>query len=269
MSFTPVTGAQQAINGADSARSYIDTLANKYIVKPKNAKGIGGFVFQYEGSSEARQQADITDHFAEDLTPLNDHVAIRPFRLTLRGFIGELVMKKPEGLVGALDTIQNRLSVVPAYLGKYTPTQLAKIQAITTKAQNLTSEFDQTLARVKNIVGFFENSSPGTTQQKHAWLKLNALFTSRKPLFVESPYGIHANMVIESLTFIQPEDTADWSDITVTLKQVRLIDVTVSQVVYRNRNEAQRAATVNNGTTKCKKIAPSLAVTIIDSFKSK
>lgn len=258
MSFSPVAAATGVVGQADAARDFVDQMVNKYVVKPKNAKGIGGFVFQYEGSSEARQQAEITDHFSEDLSPINDHIAIRPFRLTLRGFVAELIMKKEQGLVGALDAIQNRLSTVPAYLGKYTPTQLAKIQGIVTKAQNVTAQFDQTLARVKNVVGLFDKSIPGTTEQQHAWFKLNALFASRKPLFVESPYGIHPNMIIETLAFIQPEDTNGWSDITVTLKQIRVVDINVRPVVYRNRSEIQRAPAVDNGSTKGKVVPKSL-----------
>ncbi len=45
--------------------NYLNNIANKYIVKPKNAKGIGGFVFDYEGETNVTFQADITDHYLE------------------------------------------------------------------------------------------------------------------------------------------------------------------------------------------------------------
>src|SRR5262245_9752879 len=126
MSLTDVTDpgarvAGQGLQTIQNGRNYLDGLANKYIVRPKTVLGIGGFVFDYEGDTRVSRQADITDHYAENNDFINDHMAMRPFRLTLRGLVSELVFEKPRGILGALQTIQSRLGVVPAYLGKYTP----------------------------------------------------------------------------------------------------------------------------------------------------
>ena len=56
---------------------------------------------------------------------------------TLRGFVAELVYKPNDGVLGAINSIQNRLTTVPAYLGKYTPGSLATIQRAATQASNV------------------------------------------------------------------------------------------------------------------------------------
>ena len=256
-----VKGVQTGLGMVTSGREYLDGLANKYVVKPANAKGIGGFVFDYEAETAVHLQADITDHYTEQNTPIQDHIALRPSKLTLRGFTGELALSKPSpsGILGALDLLQNKLTTVPAYLGKYTPGMVSKIQGALTATTKAVNTFDQALARVKNVVGMFGNSSPGKTKQSKAYQKLQSLFASRQVMVVETPYGMFGNMVIESLSFIQPESTKFASDISVTLKSVRFVNVqeTITDI-KANRGTMQRAPTADKGTSNGSPVAPSL-----------
>lgn len=233
--------------------NYLNTLANKYIVKPKTASGIGGFVFQYEGETTVQSQADITDHFLESNDPVQDHIAIKPFRVVLRGFTAELAQAAPAGVVGALSIIQNKLTAVPAYLGKYTPGALLAIQRAVTTAQNTVNQINLGLAKVQNIVGFLPGAAPQKSKQQKAFAQLVALQTSRQVFTVETPYRYFDSMVIESLTFIQPEETKDWSDISVTLKQMRFVQVqTVStnDNTFGGRAALQRQDTAAQGKTQ-------------------
>lgn len=47
-------------------------------------------LFDYESENTASLESDITDHFVEDNTYLNDHIALRPEIISVRGFKGEL-----------------------------------------------------------------------------------------------------------------------------------------------------------------------------------
>lgn len=232
-------------------RAYVDGLANKYIVKPKNAKGIGGFLFDHEGETTLRLQAEITDHYAEDNTVINDHVALRPLRMNLRGFIGELVFQQPQGVIGALNLIQNKLTTIPAYIGNYTPQMIGKVQNVITQATNVVNTVDQSISRVKNIVGLFGKSTPAITKQEKAYLTLQSLYFTKQIVLVETPYGVFNNMIIDSLVFVQPEDTKSWSDISVTLKQVNFVrtETSVSNK-HINRRHDQIAPVVKQGSTQ-------------------
>lgn len=243
----PKAGLQTIQNG----RSYVDGLANKFVVKPKTAKGIGGFLFDYEGDSNLQLQADITDHYNEDNTAVQDHIAIHPIKMTLRGFVSELVLTPPQGILGAISSIQNRLTTVPAYLGKYTPGAVATIQKALTKTQNVVNTIDQSLARVKNIVGMFEKTVQGRTKQEKAYNKLQTLMVTKQLMFVETPYGTFNNMAIESLVLVQDETTKQWSDISVTLKRMQFVEVMTATIDFRDgRNVQQSASATDKGSTK-------------------
>lgn len=241
--------------------NYINTLANKYIVKPKNAKGIGGFVFDYEGEASVTFQADITDHFLESNDAVQDHIAQRPVKIMLRGFVSELVQKAPQGLVGALASIQNRLTTVPAYLGRYTPGALSTIQKSITAAQNTVNTINQSIARVQNIVGMFPGAAPQKSKQQQAFAQLQSLYLSRQVFTVETPYSTFDSMVIETLTFVQPEDTQSWSDISVTMKQLRFVDTQTVQSTsgaFGGRSSLQRQDLTAQGKTKGTPVQTSL-----------
>ncbi len=241
--------------------NYLNTLANKFIVKPKTASGIGGFVFDYEGETTVQSQAEITDHYLESNDPVQDHIAIKPFRLTLRGYTGELAQKSPGGVVGALSIIQNKLTAVEAYAGKYTPGALLAIQRAVTTAQNTVNQINLGLAKIQNIVGFLPGAAPQKSKQQKAFAQLVALQTSRQVFTVETPYRYFDSMVIESLTFIQPEDTKDWSDISITLKQMRFVQVqtvSTSNDTFGGRAAYQRQDPVSQGKTQGAAVPTSL-----------
>ena len=238
---------QSALNGIQSGRNYIDNLANKAIVKPKFAKGIGGFVFDYNGQEDVTWAADITDHYVENNTPVQDHIAIKPLKVVLRGFIAELVLQKPQGLIGALDTIQNRLTAVPAYLGRYTPGAIQDAQKFITKATNTVNKIDQAIGRIKNIVGFF--TAPGETKQTKAFNTLLALANTRQVMVVETPYKVIDNMAIENVTFIQDDNTRELTDISVTLKEMRFVDLKTTTDINANRRTQMSQTSTDKGKT--------------------
>jgi hypothetical protein len=233
--------AKTGLGAVQNGRAYLDELANKYILKPKSANGIGGFVFDYEGEAGIHIRADITDHWAENNTAIQDHIAVHPTRITLRGLVGELVMAKPTGILGVLDAIQDKLGQVPAYLGKYTPQALGKVQKAVSKAQSTVNTVDQALSRVQNIVGLFDKSVLGLTKQQKAYQKLQGLLVSKQLLIIVTPFGTHNNMVAESISLIQPEETKSIADISVTLKQMRFVDTQTTYAFFKGGRLAQQS----------------------------
>jgi hypothetical protein len=237
-------------------QNYLNSLANKFIVRPKTAKGIAGFVFDYDGDSTVTLSSEITDHYLESNDPIQDHIAQKPVRITLRGFVSELAQKAPEGIVGALSTIQNKLTAVPAYIGRYTPGAVQGIQKGINAAQATVNEINLGLSKVQNIVSFLPtllpSSSPRQTKQQAAFAQLASLWESRQIFTVETPFRYFDAMAIESLSFLQPEDTRDWCDITVTMKQLRFVETRTisSSSVFSGRSAIQRQGKANQGKTQ-------------------
>lgn len=256
-----VSGLTTARNVASSGlqtvsnwRGYADGIVNKYILKPRTMKGINGFVFDASTEDIAQMSAEITDHYTESNFYINDHVAIRPMRVTLKGFVGELVYQQNNsGVLGLLETVQNALTTVPAYLGKYTPKGLQDIQRVITKGTSFVNKVDNYLARAKNIVGFFGNANKPNKQQD-AYSMLKELFINRVICSVETPFEyFDNNMIIESLMFKQSDNDKYRTDIWVTLKEIRVATVTVTAIdkfTTAGRALYQRQPVSDNGKSK-------------------
>lgn len=212
------------LNMVTSARSVADGIAN-FILKPANAKGLAGFVFDYEGETVVNHQSEITDHYTEQNTFVNDHAAQKPARVTLRGFAGELVTNPNVGVLGALNTLQNKLTTLPAILGKYTPGAVQKIAQATTKATQVVNKIDNAISRAQNVVGLILGSTPSATRQQKAYQQLYCLWQANAIFTLETPFNYFRSVIIESMTFIQDDTTKQWSEISVTVKEVRFTGV--------------------------------------------
>lgn len=263
-----ITSAQGAVSNAGmKATDYVNQLTSgKIKVKPKGLAGIGGFVFDYEAEANLTLEAEITDHYAENGSVLNDHRVVKPLRITLRGFVCEIVHKRTAGISGLLSTIQNKLTTVDAYLGKYTPQALSKVQGMLTQAQNLTDKINNYADSTKNIVGMFQKALPGKTKQEKAFNTLLGLhnagtvFTIQNPgpwrspiISAVSPWGMLDDMMIETVHLTQSEDNNQQTDISVTLKQVRFADTqetTVDPTHFSDRASKQTQPLADKGATK-------------------
>jgi hypothetical protein len=238
---------------------YANGLVNKSILKPKGLKGINGFVFDLATEDSVQMSADITDHYTEDNMFVNDHVAIRPVRIIMKGFIGEVVYNtNPSGILGLFSTVQNALTTVPAYLGKYTPKGLQDIQKVLVKGTSLVNKVDNYISRAKNIVGLFDASTKLNNQQK-AYDTLKQLFVNRVICSVETPFEyFDEKMIIESIAFRQGENDKYRMDIWVTLKEIRVATVSVTpvnKVTTGGRALFQRQSLLDNGPSKGTPIA--------------
>ena len=134
MSIAPI--AQSINQGVTSGRNYLDKRANT-ILSPKTAKGISGFLFDVPKDEQVTLSYDVTDHFTENNSFLNDHIVRKPIQITLSGWVGELVFEQPDGVAGALSLLNNRLSTVNAYLGDLTPGFVQTAQRAVSAAQSV------------------------------------------------------------------------------------------------------------------------------------
>jgi len=274
-----LTGAAQSVSNAANAtgdvarggmqfaqngRGLIDRLCN-YIVKPKGTAGIGGFVFDFESDSSVTLQSEITDHYVENNTAIQDHVARKPVRITLHGYVGELTAKPGNGLNGLLSLVQGKMSTIPAYLGKYTPGAVQKMQSAVTQAQNFVNKVDSYMSKAKNIVGMLPGAAPQLTKQQQAYSLLSSMWANNQIMLVETPWAVMDSMVIENLTMTQPEETKSYSDVSVTLKEIRYAAVKTTTV---DRNELiafyKRCQEVDKGQTQGKVVSNSILKDVKD-----
>jgi hypothetical protein len=246
---------QSISNIASNAQSYLNNNVNTF-VSPKNAKGLCGWVFDVEKETNIKLQSDVTDNYTESGSYINDHIVNKPIEITLTGYIGELVYVRPDpySVRGLQRQLQNKLTTVSAYLGKYTPQAYQQIQDVVNTADYIESSINQKLSMIQNINSFFQGEVFQETKQKKAYRELYAYWighNGEKLLTVQTPFDFYENMVITSLSFTQGEDSVSYSDISITLKQLRFAELGIT--TYNGENfvntDVQKGKTADNGNT--------------------
>lgn len=94
----------------------VSTLQNKAIVRPDNPpRGIAGFLFDIRQEETIELNSDITDHYVEDNTAIQDQVALKPEMITLRGLVAELSTHSPtpEPFITPPDPLPANIPMMP------------------------------------------------------------------------------------------------------------------------------------------------------------
>jgi len=189
----------------------------------------GGFVFDYCDESKGEFRSEITEHYVESKNFVQDHMAFKSRRFTLKGLCGELVQKPPTGVSALLSTIQSNMTVVQSYLGNYTPGAVAKMQNAVSTAQNVMNKINADVAKANKVLNLIAGTK-AKSKQAQAYGQLESLRVSRSFVTLFMPYQIFHNMAIESIEVTSPEDSKFWTNFTITLVQVRIVDSTLAQV---------------------------------------
>lgn len=230
------------IQQIQSVGTLINQTLSQSILRPTggiNSIGISGFLFDVIGVEEVSNQADITDHFIEDNTSIQDHVALRPRRFTLRGYSGELNDDLQQALAQIFSAVTG-IPVVNAYVPQFT------VGAQQTYSQILTAlqVTNQAISEANNLFGVFTSFATMATKQQNAYNALLAMQQSRQFCSVDTPYGTFNNMIIEDLRARQDDRTLMVSEFSVTLKEMRIISTVVSTTTLSSLGRVANASSV-------------------------
>jgi hypothetical protein len=179
-----------------------------------------GFVFQIVGDESINLQSDITDHYVEDNTAKQDHVALRPKTVTVSGFIGELNNVVPDLLEIPKEAL-DRLGVLDAYIPSITNTAR--------RAFNIATQLYGLSQKIKNSISV-GLKIPVRTKQEAAFSELAQYHALRTTFYIATPFGQFSDMIIQSITATQNQDTKSLSDFSVTFKELRTTGTKLSGV---------------------------------------
>ena len=228
-------------NNADAANSFLNF--QQTIVAPElksetsfGSNGVAGsaFVFDYCGDVRGELDTDITDHYSESTVFVQDHAILKPRMITLRGFVGELVARPSTGVIGLLNTLTGNLTAVSGYLGKYTPGAVSTMQKAVTQAQNVTNKINAIVSKGNGLLNLL-GKNVAQSKQAQAWAKLEAMWASRVPMTVFTPTKVYNNMLVKSVVWTNPESTKYWSEVVITMKEIR----TTGTVTYKVEAETR------------------------------
>lgn len=212
---------QQSLNYAKQGSQ----LVNQYIVSPVANLGIAGFVFSNGGHQEIDLKADITDHYVENNTAVQDNRAIKPLHFKVDGYIGELVYTAPSSQTGILQSIFQKITTISSYLSIATSAGRQAYSKISS-SKNTAGDYTKNLAAGgADLYKAFKQINPPKTAQAQAYNYFAALFNNNSLLFsIQTPWTFITNMAIESLHCTQPDETDQRTDFSITFKQIRYVD---------------------------------------------
>lgn len=233
-------------------------------------------LFNFEGEQSVTLSTDITDHYVEDNTVVQDQIAIKPIMVSTQGFVGELNDIAPAALI-PVKAIAEKLTAIGAYAPSLSTTALI---AYTNAFQlyqvgaNVLNTAISTWSTINGsggqsvINGSGISSQPNQTKQQIYFQQFYGYLNSRTLFTLQTPWAIFQDMAIQSLRAVQDAETRVITDFEVTFKQIRFASTQLStNQLYDNNNFQGRAYNqgspeVNLGTATLEPSPTSFASTL-------
>lgn len=256
-------------------------LSNLILVSPQQTKGYQpqnsasstaqqppAFLFDYEGEQSVSLESDITDHFIEDNTAIQDQWALKPETVTTHGFIGELNNIPPKALK-LLQSLADKLTTISAYTPSLSATALIAYNEAFFLYQTAANAANSAVSAWSSINGTGGENVIGSTglqgnvfnantgqisnnqnKQQVAFQQFYGYWNSRTLFTVQTPWAIFQNMAILRLRALQDAETRVISDFEVVFKMMRFASTeTTITTLQQARAGTQSAPLVDFGTT--------------------
>jgi len=273
-----------AIAGIQNISQPATALSNLALISPSTNFGYQAFnpltgdatgaswLFHYEGENKVKLEADVTDSWLEDNTAVQDHIIVKPEIVTVRGFIGEVVILAPPILALA----EAGLNVLTE-IGAFSPSYSASAQIAINQTQQA---FNEAFAVANSAISAWnsltgnggpnqvtangEIQSSNQNNQQAMFSKIygywrNQVNQNTPNLFqVQTPYAVFDECALIGCEATQSEDTNMMSEFILTFKMVRLVNDNATSLASAGRAATLSASQVNNGT-----VVPSPSTNVI------
>jgi hypothetical protein len=234
-----ISGVSNTISKGGSALSLIGMAA---LLKGSDLKkGIEGILLDINLTENVSYSAQITDHFTENNSSIQDHIALDPVRITLTGKVGELVYTKAAG-ISFLKAMADRLTP----LGLLSPKQGLQATKAIAAAYEVSSAIDTATKAYNNLSDLFKGN-PSLNKQQTAFTQFENLFLLRSIISVETPWKTYPSMAIESWSADQDAESIMETTFTLTFKEMRFVGTTTNTGTLVGRIAAQASAASNLG----------------------
>lgn len=229
-------------NSPANTVGYQPSLQNGQSVNPP------ALIFHYEGEQTATLESDITDHYIENNSTIQDQISLRPETVTTHGFIGELTNAPPNSVLAALQVAANKLTTIPGLSPQFTTSAIEAYNQATFAYATAANAATAGLSAFSSISGgggeavignggISNTSTPNpfgiSTQGKQQvyFQQFYSYWTSRTLFTVQTPWAVFQNMAIKTLRAIQDAETNTITDFEVTFKMMRFATVGGSSTV--------------------------------------
>lgn len=223
------------------------------------------FQFHYEGEQSVALQSDITDHYIEDNTAIQDQIALKPEIISTHGFIGELNDIPPAALK-LLQTAASVLSPISAYVPSVSATALIayneafELYQVAQNAANAAISAWSSLSGQGGeaiiVNGQLTNDGLVTqSKQQIAFQKFFGYWNNRVLFTVQTPWAVFQNCAINNLRAIQDSETSMITDFELSFKVIKTAE-TQNVSIVTERLIAQSAEQLDQGFQTPTSVAP-------------
>lgn len=222
--------------------------------KNDNSSQPPAILFNYEGEQTVSLSSDVTDHYIENNTAIQDQVALKPETITTSGFIGELNDVAPAALI-PLQTVAEKLVAIGAYAPQISETaaiayakafQLYQVGASLANSavsswSSLTGGGAQTVINGATTQQDIVNqTNKSQTKQQIYFQQFYGYWKNRTLFTVQTPWAVFQDMIIQNLRAVQDAETRMITDFEITFKLMRFASTqSVANIGLYNSNDAQ------------------------------
>lgn len=243
-----ISSISQVTNAATSLSNLVLVTPQKTVgyqptpVNPANGQPLQpppSLLFHYEGEQTVALESDITDHYVENNTAIQDQIALKPETVTTHGFIGEL-NDVPPAVLATIQAVADKLTTIGAYVPGLSLTALLAYQQAFFLYQVAAGTANSAVSTWntinggggENVIssnGFLGNTfnaatgavSNNQTLQQIMFQQFYGYWRNRTLFTVQTPWAIFQNMAIKSLRAIQDAQTNMITDFEVQFKMIR------------------------------------------------
>lgn len=243
------------INPLSDSANFTASAINSFMVKPETPLltedgTIDGFLFDIKGSESVELQSDITDHWTEANSTIQDHIALKPIEITLNGYVGEVANYRrnrskldtilEDATRGTEDTIYKTTSAGSYFLPKLT----TQAQSIANSVSRLYDIYNKARDTKRDLWSTFDgsNASQVHTQQQKAFQFFKKCWESRQLFTIQTPFETFKNMAIVSISATQDEDTKYISSFELRFKQIRFALTKTRELTDKEKSEQRKIA---------------------------
>jgi len=193
-------------------------------------------LFHYEGEQSVTLESDITDHYIEDNTALQDQISLKPEMITTHGFIGELNDVAPAALA-PVKAVADKLVSISGYTPALSATALLAYNTAFQLYQTAASAANSAVSAWATVTNSGGNSYVGSNgltavanqnKQQIMFQQLYGYWFNRVLFTVQTPWCVFENMAIKSLRAIQDAETNVITDFELTFKTIRIASTQLS-----------------------------------------
>lgn len=237
------------------------TNAGMAVVEILGSRGIAGFQFNVPESELVKFENDITDHYVDTGTAIQDHIVQKPVVLTLSGLVGDYFYSIHK-ISDMVSLVIPTLTLVKEYLPQVANTlgiRFGKENAPTLKQVQLPGgpQAPQQAGVVKNSFNaldlylLFQNLYKFKSAQTRAFLYFECLWKARALFSIETTWKRYDNMVVQSIQ-ARRDKNADITEFTITCKQITFANTLTASaeneaLEYVNRRQQEMSSVVDKG----------------------